>query len=164
MSRLHAWELLRLVLLFALSQAAGAQHVFSGRSDLLVAVDEWCTNAAGAEATYGSIAGWDVSGVRDMSYLFCGSSDSYYQSLGCRPVKSTCNPDISGWDVANVKDMRCARLCLGHSRGAFPSSPLCPLLLPARPARSSGPRHSHTHISLPLSARTPRGPAPPAPQ
>ena len=123
-----AWRTAASILLFAVAPA-GAQHVFSSRSDLLTAVDAWCTDETSAAATYGDIAGWDVSGVKDMSYLLCGYSG--WQQHGCRAVKSTCNPDISGWDMSNVENTEGARLCLalGHAwrtSGARPSAAALP--------------------------------------
>ena len=151
-----AWRSAASILLFAVAPA-GAQHVFSSRSDLLTAVDAWCTDETSAAATYGDIAGWDVSGVKDMSYLLCGDSGSYWQERGCRAVKSTCNPDISGWDMSNVENMRGARLCpaLGHTRhtsGARPSAAA------AAPRAAAPATHRPTQ---PVS--TPRAP-PAAPQ
>ena len=84
------------------NQERGAQHVFASRNALLAAADAWCQDAARAKATYGDIAGWNVSSVTDMSWLFCGSS--WWQTSGCRPFKRTCNPDIipSGDDEAQL--------------------------------------------------------------
>ena len=46
---------------------AEASGVFYNRAELKAAVDGWVVNAGEVEATRGSIAGWDVSAVDDMS-------------------------------------------------------------------------------------------------
>ena len=43
---------------------------FADKASLQTAVTEYDSNAAAATAKYGAIAGWCVSGVTDMSYLF----------------------------------------------------------------------------------------------
>ena len=60
-----------------------------------------------AGTTPGSYGGqdvslWDVSGVEDMSYLFC-----VYGEYGdvCDYNKANFNGDISGWDVGQVTTM-----------------------------------------------------------
>ena len=47
-------------------------------SNIKTARDAWLADATAAEATYGHISTWDTSGVTDMSYLFCGSTDDWY--------------------------------------------------------------------------------------
>jgi surface protein len=58
-----------------------------------------------AEATYGHISTWNVSGVADMSYLFCAASGSYSASNGCNSACSTFNGNVSAWDVSSVTCM-----------------------------------------------------------
>ena len=66
-------------------------NIFTNRTSLRVALDAYDDDAATAEATYGPIANWDVSGVSDMSYLFWSSQNF--------------NADISSWDTSGVTDM-----------------------------------------------------------
>merc|ERR1711965_1216922 len=54
------------------------------------------TDPTSAEATYGHISSWDVSGVTDMKVLF-----HTWRNPSC----STFNDDISGWDVSSVTNM-----------------------------------------------------------
>ena len=43
---------------------------FGGRAELQAAVDAWVADPAAAEATHGSISGWDTSRVDSMAFLF----------------------------------------------------------------------------------------------
>ena len=70
---------------------AGAPHVFETKVDLQIAVQAYNTNAASANATYDPIAGWDVSRITDMSWLF--------------PPHPNFNADISSWDTSSVTTM-----------------------------------------------------------
>ena len=71
----------------------GDGFVFSTKSDLQTAVDEWNTDSTSAEAEYGDISTWNVSAITDMSQLFL--------------AKTTITElDLSDWDVSNVTDMR----------------------------------------------------------
>ena len=54
------------------------------------AVDLWVSDQAQAEATYGHISDWDVSGVVSMDYLF---------------LDKPFTDDISGWDVSELENM-----------------------------------------------------------
>ena len=45
-------------------------NVFMTKADLETAVGEYEANPTNAIATYGAIAGWDVSRITDMSQLF----------------------------------------------------------------------------------------------
>ena len=58
---------------------------FSSKSELLAARNAWFADAAAATAIYGHISTWDVSAIKDMSYLFKG--------------KSSFNEDLSSWDA-----------------------------------------------------------------
>ena len=48
-----------------------AYPAFTSNADLVTAVNSWCGGTpATPEATYGPIAGWDVSQITDMNSLF----------------------------------------------------------------------------------------------
>ena len=49
---------------------AGAPYVFTTKGDLQTAVEKYDANSTNATATYGPIAGWDVSQITDMAGLF----------------------------------------------------------------------------------------------
>jgi len=57
----------------------------------VTAVQAYNANPDAAIDTYGPIAGWDVSAITDMSWLF-------------RDLTSF-NADISGWDTSSVTTM-----------------------------------------------------------
>jgi len=78
---------------------------FTTKSGLMAAVVSWISDPIAAEVVYGNISNWDVRSVNDMSYLFCGSSNSGYFQFGCDPVKATFNGNISQWDVSAVTNM-----------------------------------------------------------
>jgi surface protein len=61
-------------------------------SNFQTAVNLWFSNQAEANATYGHIRDWNVSGVTDMSNAFQN--------------RTTFNENISGWDVSNVTSMQ----------------------------------------------------------
>ena len=62
------------------------------KAELQTAVDAWCSNEAGATATYGPIESWDTSLITDMSSLL------YAVPSG----RAQCNPPIGDWDVSQV--------------------------------------------------------------
>jgi len=64
---------------------------FTTKAELQTAVQAYNTNPDTATATYGSIAGWDVSMITDMSWLFYNLQNF--------------NADISSWDTSKVTTM-----------------------------------------------------------
>ena len=70
------------------TKAAGT---FTSKRSLEKAVKAFNKKPAKAEKRYGPIAGWDVSGITDMSGLFYYSSDF--------------NADISNWNTSGVTTM-----------------------------------------------------------
>jgi len=98
----------------------GANPWFTTKASLQTAVRAYNTDPTTATATYGSIAGWDVSMITDMSSLF-------YE------LKNF-NADISSWDTSKVTNMnymfgvRSARALAPNSLESSlpPSMPLAP--------------------------------------
>ena len=66
-------------------------NTFASKAELEKAVGEYNADVNAAEAKYGPINNWDVSGITDMSYLF--------KDLG------NFNADISRWDTSGVTSM-----------------------------------------------------------
>ena len=69
------------------------------QSEFNTAVAAWKANAETAEASYGSIATWNVAQVTNMYSAFRGSY----------------NPAITTWDVSSVTDMQ----LMFHTNTAF---------------------------------------------
>lgn len=92
MKRAFLWLLCERILCYA--------QVFTSKSSLLTAVDAWVADQVSAISTYGDISLWDVSAITDMSWLFCGASDS-----NCRSGMRSFQGNISTWDVSNVVTM-----------------------------------------------------------
>jgi surface protein len=67
------------------------QHAVIDNSNFLSAVDLWFSNQADANATYGHIKDWNVTGVTNMTNAFLN--------------RTTFDENISGWDVSNVTIM-----------------------------------------------------------
>lgn len=70
------------------------------KEELKKAVNLWCDNKDEASNKYGDISNWDVSLIRDMSYLF-------YK-------KYNFNDNLSNWDVSSVYSMVCMLIELPH--------------------------------------------------
>ena len=78
-----------------------AATIFTTTADLRVALFWYDANPTAAIAKYGPIAGWDVSRITDMSWLF--------YELG------NFNADISSWNTSHVTSM----WGMFHSASAF---------------------------------------------
>ena len=68
-----------------------AATIVTTKADLQAAVQAYDANPTAAIAKHGAIAGWDVSAITDMSWLF-----SRLQNF---------NADISSWDTSRVTSM-----------------------------------------------------------
>ena len=87
-----------------------------------VAVKEWVSDSAAAEATYGHISTWETGGVKDMSGLFAWwnhyDTTTFNEPIGGWDVRKVTsmssmfaaawsfNQDISGWQVGKVEKMK----------------------------------------------------------
>ena len=89
-----------------------SNHVFATKAELTTALKAWNSNPSAAEATYGPIADFDVSGITDMSWLFAGLLNI--------------DEDISSWNTSGVTDMdhTFAVRCLAPTSSREPS-PAC---------------------------------------
>ncbi|MHC5089063.1 MAG: BspA family leucine-rich repeat surface protein, partial [Planctomycetota bacterium] len=65
--------------------------LFTSRSQLVTAIDNWIINPIPVANNYGLIENWNVGNITDMESIFQG--------------KTTFNGNISNWDVGNVTDM-----------------------------------------------------------
>ena len=124
---------------------------FTTKAELQTAVQAYNANPDTATETYGSIAGWDVSMITDMSELF-----SYLQNF---------NADISSWDTSKVTNMwamfsvRSARALAPTSLESIGPSPVhaaCAAAASRPPASRPAPRPaSHAPPFRLGSPRTP---------
>ena len=107
-------------------------NIFTTKDDLQTAVEAYNADVASAEATYGPIADWDVSGITNMSYLFYNLKNF--------------SADVSNWETSGVTDMY--RMFQVRSTPA-----LCPQP-PAGPTSCTlfAPNALHKH-ELPVSVR-----------
>ena len=76
---------------------AGKASAFSDKASLEDALDEWCADAAAAQATYGRISAWDVSAVSDLV-------------LPSWPCRGSFDENLNAWDVSKVTNMQ-VRCC-----------------------------------------------------
>ena len=92
-----------------------AATIFTTKADLQAAVRAYDANSTDAIATYGAIAGWDVSRIADMSELFLGLQ--FF------------NADISNWNTSSVTSMRAmfefASPSISRSASTPPASRTC---------------------------------------
>ena len=66
-------------------------NIFTTKASLETAVEAYNADVDSAEATYGPIVDWDVSGITDMSYLFSNLENF--------------DADISSWETSGVTNM-----------------------------------------------------------
>ena len=92
-SRLVACPLLWLPVLLA-GAPPTLNNVFTTKAALQTAVEMYDADVTSAEAKYGPIAGWDVSAITDMSFLF--------NRIAGLP---NFNVDISSWNTSRVTRM-----------------------------------------------------------
>ena len=130
-------------------------YKFTSKDDLKMKLQAFNDDAASTEATYGPVAGWDVSGITDMSFLF--SADETGAGGYWSGITNDFNADISDWDTSAVTNMRgMFQVCAALSHGTTSS--------PSRPSRISpkarpAPRTALCIYALPLglsAAHTPR--------
>ena len=86
---------------------------FGDRAALKAAVDAWVADTAAAEATHGSISGWDTSRVDDMSGC-CNEGSKGCPSSCSALFPCTFNEAIGGWDTSKVTTMD---LTFDHAAG-----------------------------------------------
>ena len=100
------------------TKAAGT---FTSKDSLMKAVTAFNKKPAKAEKKYGPIAGWDVSGITDMSGLFYKMTKF--------------NADISNWDTSGVTDMSAMFEVRSAARALPPQPPVAgrPRARPLRP-------------------------------
>jgi len=95
-SELHAGIAGELVPVYSTSSPTNAPtnpgYQFNTKSELQTAVDLWVSDEAAALKDYGNIEGWNVGGVKDMSWLFYN--------------KKTFKEDLSLWDTSAVSNMQ----------------------------------------------------------
>ena len=122
-----------LLLLGALQCKRAFAKSFSSGNKLQVAVNKVVAGSWSGD----DISLWDVSGVDDMGFLFCGyscSGDSWCQN--CSAVKGQFNADLSKWEVSGVTTMRCVCVWPGESSAAPMRAGLRPALTPRLRSRS----------------------------
>ena len=73
---------------------------------MLTARNAWCVDKHVAAATYGPIEKWNVSQIKDLSYIFCVSSHD--QAADCHVSCETFDDDVDSWDTSAVTTLRSA--------------------------------------------------------
>ena len=84
-------------------------YKFTSKDALKTAVTVFKKDQASAKATYGLIAGWDVSGISDMSYLFYEPTcivTRYSYTYEAEAALDAFDENISNWDISRVTNMR----------------------------------------------------------
>jgi|TARA_B110001469_G_C9573805_1_gene284553 surface protein len=96
--------------------SSGTFTTITTKAELQEAVREYNTNPDAASATYGSIAGWDVSMITDMTRVFYGTRNFNAEDISSWDTskvtnmhqmfrESNFNADISSWDTSKVTNM-----------------------------------------------------------
>ena len=126
---------------------------FTTKAELQTAVQAYNTNPDTATATYGLIAGWDVSRITDMSSLF-------------NELKNF-NADISSWDTSKVTTMgfMFAGASAFNQPLSFDTSNVTNMgvMFGVRPARALAPNSLESSLppSMPLAPPPPHALPPP---
>ena len=91
-----------------LTKCKDKTHTFENDTNLRKAVQLWLSNKRSAINIYGHISRWDVSKVKDFSYLFANKKDG---GIIGEPVlydladTTEFDEDLSCWDVSNATNM-----------------------------------------------------------
>ena len=103
-------------------------NVLTSKDELKTAAQAYNTDPNAAIETYGPIAGWDVSGITDMSEVF--------RDLG------KFNADVSSWDTSSVTTME-YMFYVRSARAPAPQSCTPPA---SRPAPDPAPHRMCPHL------------------
>ena len=82
---------------------ASSGAIFTDRDTLIAALAEYNTDSLAAEASYGPINTWNVSGLTTLAWVFCGHAS--WTHNGCNTQMQTFNGDVSSWDVSRVRSL-----------------------------------------------------------
>ena len=74
------------------------------KTELATLLDDWIADPSASRHACGDISTWDVSNVRDLSYLFCALNETW-TPIDCNTNRQSFNADISRWNVAKVTSM-----------------------------------------------------------
>ena len=84
----------------------GGVEVFTSKTQLQKAMNQWYTRQSSAEARYGPIENWDVSRVTSFADVV-GAENPFFDIFSPhQTTPSTFNRDLSGWDVSNGTDFQ----------------------------------------------------------